>query len=126
VSAIWDLLVAQSLLKPIGSSDDDNFWTTIKDVDSIIEERDQLLIAGLPAEILKTIKDELILDINIPKVGDKADITAPIAYVRAGIDAGYRIADAMKERKSELSLGMVQARIERELKDHIKHLKSIL
>jgi superfamily II DNA or RNA helicase len=123
--AIWNLLVAQSLLRPIGYSEDDNFWARIKDIDSIIEERDQLLVAGLPAEFLKTIKDELILDINIPRVGDKADITAPIAYARAGIDAGYRIADAMKERRAELSLGRVQARIERELKDQIKHLQSI-
>jgi hypothetical protein len=125
-SAIWDLLVAQSLIRPIGSSDDDNFWITAKNIDSIIDERDRLLIADLPVDILRTIKDELIPDIQVPQVGDKTTHTVPVAFARAGIDAGYRLADAMKEKKSELSLGMVQARIERELKDQIKRFNSIL
>jgi hypothetical protein len=123
--SIWNLLVAQSLLSPIGSSDDDNFWITVKKIDSIIDERDRLMIADLPVDILRTIKDELIPDIQVPQIGDRTTHTVPIAFARAGIDAGYRLADAMKEKKSELSLGMVQARIERELKDHIKHFKSI-
>lgn len=123
--AIWDLLVAQSLLKPIGSSDDDNFWATIKNIDDLLTQRDHLLIADLPVEILKTIQGELLADIPIPNVGDKTTVTVPIVFAKAGIDAGYRIADAMKEKKSELSLGMVQAKIDRELKDQIKHLNSI-
>jgi hypothetical protein len=93
----------------------------MKKIDGILDEREQLMIADLPVQILKTIKGELVPDIPVPKVGDKTTVTVPVAFARAGMDAGYRIAEAMKEKKSELSLRMVQARIERDLAHLLKN-----
>jgi hypothetical protein len=122
--AIWNFLVARSLLKRIGSSDDDNFWAAVKDIDSILDDRYQMQLTDLPVEILRAIHGDLMPDIHVPQTGETISVTVPIAFARAGVDAGCRVADAMKARKSELSLGMVQARIERELKEQLKLWKS--
>ena len=42
--------------------------------------------------------------------------TCIIHFIASALDEGYRTADAMKVKKSELSVGMVRSRIDRKIK----------
>lgn len=119
------LLAIHHLIPPIGYTEDDNFYTLVRShLDLLIEERDQILITDLPVETLRVIQQDLLFDLSLPSVGDKTTLTLPIPFVSAAVDLGCRIADAMKKKKSELTIGMVQARIERELEREIKYIKN--
>ncbi len=121
---IMDLMSAKSLLRPIGSTADDNFRTIVKDLDALISEREQLIITELPTEPLKMIANELLFDIQMPKAGQRINITAPILIVAASADAGCRIADAIKVKKGALTVNMVLSRIGREIERQFKSFKS--
>ncbi len=122
---IMNLLIARSLLESQGQ-DHDNFWDTIRKLDEICVERNKLMVTNLPVDILREIVNELLFEIDIPQVGGTTTETVPIALIRAALDAGCRIADSMKVKKSELTLGMVKARLDREIKKQRKVLKSQL
>jgi hypothetical protein len=113
---IFDLLVMRSLLKPVDFSDDDNFWSFVKDrLDVLINEREKLLITSLPVDHLKKIQGELLFNLRLPQVGRTTTATLPITYVKAAVDAGCRLAERMHENRAKLTIGMVRSRIEREL-----------
>ena len=124
---IMDLLTLKSLLKLQDFTDTDNFWMLVKDhLDALTEEKERLLLADMPIKYLRMIKNELIYDLQVPKVGEKAAITIPIYEVAAAVDAGCRIADAMKVKKSDLTIGMVNSRIDREIDKEMKAYKKLV
>ena len=123
---ILDFLAIRRLLFPIDSTENDNFWAIVRDhLDPLIAERDQLIIPELPVETLREIGKELIFDVKLPKLGSKTSVTIPILLVSAAVDAGCRIADSMKVKKSGLTTGMVRARIDREIERQLKVFKAV-
>jgi hypothetical protein len=112
-------MIADSLLPPIGANEYDNFWTTIKDLDKVIENRDRLLIPKLNTVTLRKIKDDLLFDVPVPNVGDETAPSLPITLVTAALDAACRLADGLKGNRSDITIGMVKTRIKRELKNHL-------
>ena len=119
---IIGLMTISSLLQPITSTDEDNFSTTVKDLDNLVAERDRLMVTRLQVDPLKMIAGELLFDLQIPKVGETTTLTLPIILVGSAVDAGCRIADAIKVKKSDLTLGMVRSRIDREIERQLKNL----
>jgi len=118
---IMDLLSISSLIQAPVYRNIDNFWTIVKDhLDVLIDKRERLIITDLPVKLLDMVRKELLFDFQVPKVGTKTTITVPIYQISVAVDAGCRIADAMKVKKSELTVKMVLSRIERELKKEIK------
>ncbi len=117
--AVLNLMIADSLLPPIGTNEYDNFWTTIKDLDRVIENRDRLLIPKLNAVMLRRIKDDLLFDVPVPNVGDETSPSLPITLVTAALDAACRLADGLKGNRSDITIGMVKTRINREFKNHM-------
>ena len=106
----------QSLLKPIDLPDDDKFWSFVKDhLDVLINERQRLLIPDLPVESLKKLKNELLFSLQLPQVEQTVMITLPITYVKAAVDAGCRVAEKKRVKRSDQSIGMVRSSIKREL-----------
>jgi hypothetical protein len=90
------------------------FWPVLREVGSLIEEREQILAGGLPAEVLRAIAGELLFDCQVPGAGGKANVLVPRVLARAAVDAASRLADSMKVRKSELRVDTVLARLQRE------------
>jgi hypothetical protein len=120
---LLDLLCMRSLLNPLDYSDDDNFWSFVKDhLDELIKSRDELLIPKLPVDELRRIKDELLFEFRLPQVEQKTMITLPILYVKAAVDAGCRLAERMRARRTELSINMARSSIERELVKEFRQL----
>jgi hypothetical protein len=124
---IFDLLSMRSLLNTASFSnytEADNFWLLVKDhLEELINTRDELLIADLSVDALKRIKDELLFGFRLPQVEQTTSTEAPILYVKAAIDAGCRLAEAMKVNKAELSIGRVRSSIEREIEKQFKNLQ---
>ncbi|MBC7325452.1 MAG: helicase, partial [Moorella sp. (in: Bacteria)] len=89
------------------------FWTILREVESLCDKRDKITIV-LPAGFLKPIAGDLLFDCQVPLVGDTASFLAPRILVRAAVDAASRLADGMKERKSELRVAAVLARLQSE------------
>lgn len=110
-----NLMSAHALIKPIGTHETDNFHQVTNELYRLLEERDQLTIPNLPVPALHKIAPDLLFSIRVPRLGDTMTWTAPIFAVTGAVDAAVRLADAMKVRRSELTVGAVQSRIQRDV-----------
>jgi len=90
------------------------FWPVLREVKSLFEQREQILVNDLPAEALRPVTGELLFDCQVPSVGDKAHLLVPRILAWTAIDAANRLADSMKVRKSKLRVDTVLARLQRE------------
>ena len=104
------------------TKDGEFFWQVMKDIEEVLQGRNQLSIASLPTEIMQRIGPLLLFPAQIPTLGVKASMTAPLPLLRAAIDAGCRVADAMKVRRAELQTASVQARLQREIERELAAL----
>jgi hypothetical protein len=110
-----NLLSAHALIKPIGTHETDNFHQVTNELYRLLEDRDQLTIPNLPVPVLQKIASDLLFSIRVPRLGDTMTWTAPIFVVTGAVDAAVRLADAMKTKRSELTVGAVRSRILREI-----------
>jgi superfamily II DNA or RNA helicase len=118
--AILNLLIADSLFPNINTTEEDNFGQSVKDIDKIIAERDQLAVSKLPVPLLEKIKHDLLFDIYVPQTVDTTTLTLPIILIKSAVDCACRIADSLKERRSNLTIGKVKIRIKREISRYLK------
>jgi ERCC4-related helicase len=112
-----DLLIADSLLDTQLRANGEGalFWPTLRGIAASIADHDSIPVTGLPADYLRPIANELLFDCRPPAVGSEAYMQVPISLARAAIDAATRLADGLRERKTELALSTVMARILREV-----------
>jgi len=113
---IMNLICIKGLLLPIGSTEDENFWTITKGLEELIAQKDRLMVPQLPVNILKKIHLYILAEIQVPQTGEYTTLTLAIHFIAAALDEGYRVADAMRVKKSELTVGAVRSRIDREIK----------
>ncbi len=64
---------------------------------------------------LKRIQGKTLIDVPAPLVGEVTSPTVPAVLVTAGLDSACRIADAMRVRKTDLTIDMVKRRLQREI-----------
>jgi hypothetical protein len=57
----------------------------------------------------------LLFDLTVPNTGDESYLDAPHPLLIASLDAAFRLATAMKVRRSELSTDDFLARLDREI-----------
>jgi superfamily II DNA or RNA helicase len=98
------------------------FGPLMGEIEALFEEREPIIADDLPAEVLRTVADDLLFDLQIPKLGDKFHLRTPRVLGRAAMDAGRRIADSMKVGKSELSVTAMLARLKREADKRLQKL----
>jgi len=120
---LLNLSILKSLLHPLKAKDHDDFWAIMKNVDEIITEKDQLMIPDMPLSILKVIKDDILFKVLIPELGQSATPTMPILTVKTAVDTGYRVADSLKVKKSELTVSLVESRVDRRQIELLKKIK---
>ncbi|MBF0103276.1 MAG: DEAD/DEAH box helicase family protein [Desulfobacterales bacterium] len=120
---LFALLSAKQLTYPTIASDRDNFWETISVLDEKIKTKERLIIPHLPLEYLNKLKQHLLVHLQLPEIGQHADITVPISFVASAVDLSCRIADGMKVKKSDLTIRMVQSRLDREIEKKIKEMR---
>jgi hypothetical protein len=108
-----NLLSAHSLIKPIGIQETDNFHQVVNGLYQGFRDLDQQTIPLLPVPILQKIAPDLLFSIRLPQLGDTMAWTAPIFVVSGAVDAAVRLADGMRVRRAELTVGAVRSRIQR-------------
>jgi len=113
---LMNLICIKGLLLPIGVSENDTFWTVVKNIEDLVNEKERLMVPKCPVNLLQIIKNDLLTDLQIPQTGEYVTINLPIHFISSALDEGFRIADAMKVKKSELTVRMVRDRIDREIK----------
>ena len=107
-----NLLVAGSVFSGIHFDDQDKFWPTVKTMDDLIAQRDQLVVPDIPSTMLLKIRKDLLFDIQVPKTGDKASPTLPIVLVESAVNKACREADSLKDRRSDVTVGKVKNRLQ--------------
>jgi hypothetical protein len=112
---ILNLLIAYSLFSDINDTDQDNFWQNVGAKDQLVDSRDALMVPNIPTTPLSKIHKDILFDIHIPRAGDKTTPTLPTLLIKSAIDTACRVADGMKEKKSEVTIGKVKSRIKREV-----------
>ena len=118
------LLIAARLRSRAQFSDvGDQFWPLMKELEDLMEHREKIIVADIPAEPMRQIARYLLVDATIPQLGTEARLEVPGPLLHSSFDAGHRIADAMKVKKSELGTAAVLARLEREVERELKAIK---
>ena len=113
---VFNLLVADSMLPGLNFTMNDNFWQMISYMDGIIPERETLIAPDISTDLLRIIQDSLLFDISVPRAGDKTSPILPSYLIKSALDQACRVADSLREKKSELSIGKVKTRIQTEIK----------
>jgi hypothetical protein len=98
------------------------FWPVLREVDSLCDDREKILVTGLPVDVLKMLSADLLFKCRLPSVGSTASLLVPRIFVRAARDAASRLADSMKVRKSELYVDTVLARLQREIETRLRQI----
>ncbi|WP_066640191.1 helicase-related protein [Desulfolucanica intricata] len=93
------------------------FWPAMREVESLFEDRENVIVPGLPADLLRPVESDLLFQCQIPTVGNKAHIRVPRILGRTAIDAAVRVAGSMKAKKSTLTADRVLGRLKKEVKD---------
>jgi superfamily II DNA or RNA helicase len=112
---LLDLLVINQLIPPFDVSVTENFWSTVSGLDNLIQQREVLLVPKLPVPALQRVRGKTLFDVPTPQVGEVTSPTVPILLISAGLDAVCRIADAMRVRRSNLTIDSVKRRLQREI-----------
>ncbi|WP_027363589.1 helicase-related protein [Desulfotruncus alcoholivorax] len=120
-----DFLVICDLLqvKKRAAGEGAYFWPLLREIDSLVQEREKILVNELPADVLRPVARHMLFDCQIPNVGSKAHMLAPRILGRAAVDAACRVADSMKVRRSELAADTVLARLQRELENRKRKIR---
>jgi hypothetical protein len=118
-------LVMVSLIDVRRSSvpDGDQFWPVFEDVRDLINERDHVIVPDVPAEQLRAVRSDLLFDCTIPTTGDRARLTAPKVLLQAAADAVSRLADSLRERKSDVTTDRMLQRLRREVERSLRSLR---
>jgi hypothetical protein len=69
---------------------------------------------------MRRIKDDLLFDAQVPTLGQLAGITSPSLLTAAAVDAGCRLANSMKKKKTEITVRDVLNRLDREIQKKLK------
>jgi len=109
-------LIAERVLEAhtIPESNSTNFWNALKQLDSILEERGQLMVPRLPVEKIQPIQDNLLLELKCPRVGTTFNDTLAGLWIKSALDTAARLADGMKVSRSELEIKSVLPRLQRD------------
>ncbi|MDO9536130.1 MAG: hypothetical protein Q7J85_12570 [Bacillota bacterium] len=65
-------------------------------------------------------------ELMVPTMGNTVFLSVPRVLGKAALDAGRRVADSMKVRKSELAVETMLARLKREADDRLRRLRQLL
>ncbi len=92
---------------------EENFWAEIKAQEQILHDREAIAIS-FPKNIAQRLYG-LPFNIQIPQVGEKATLLAPIPLIQSSLDCVCSLASRMHRSRADLSTEEVLARIDREI-----------
>ncbi len=117
---ILNLLIADSIFPRVGETQQDNFFQAVTYLDQeIIASRERLLVSRIPVSSLSRIKDDLLISVHVPQTGETTSQKLPIFLIKSAVDEACRLAEGLKERRADITIGRVKRRIRRELAHYL-------
>jgi len=112
---VLDYLIIQHLIgfRQKIESGNQYFWQEVKEIESVINEKESIFISNIPKNSVLTFHG-LLFDLLIPAMGDKAQMSAPNFLLRCAIDSACRLASRLKVKKADLLTEDVLARLKKE------------
>jgi hypothetical protein len=89
-------------------------WPEIAALEDIFRDKDRMRVRRIPSVQAHHLSG-LLFDLTVPNTGDESYLDAPHPLLIASLDAAFRLATAMKVRRSELSTDDFLARLDREI-----------
>jgi len=89
-------------------------WPEITALEDLFRDKDRMRVRRIPSVQAHNLSG-LLFDLTIPNTGDESYLDAPHPLLIASLDAAFRLATAMKVRRSELSTDDFLARLDREI-----------
>lgn len=123
---LLNFCIMRDLLRVKAGSDMNEalFWPVLREVETLAEERERMLISEMPLDILRAFQQHLAFDCTLPSIGEKGPVNVPRFAIKAAVDAAKRAAEALKSKRSELHVGRVIARLEREAAERRRMIAS--
>lgn len=112
---LLSLVTMFALLNNFDVSEQENFRATVKILDKSIDKKTTLGLHNLWADPLRPFAGSFLFDVKIPQIGEQASVQAPHLLALSAVDTGYRVAHSMRKKMSELTVGNVLDRLEREI-----------
>jgi len=114
---VLNLEVIRNLLEERAkySGPEAQYTQVLREVQSLFEDRERIVVNDLPASVFREISDDLLFEVNIPRLGEHGYVSVPRVLARSAIDAAERLADSLKVRRSEISVNMMLGRLHREI-----------
>jgi ERCC4-related helicase len=122
---ILSLILAEYLLRRRLNVDGDGtlFWQQVKELDDLYADGEGERASGLRADWLRTVSEnDPLFTITVPQVGDEGSVDAPAVLVRSAIDAACRVADGMREKRSDLTTEAVLRQLQRVMGEKLREL----
>jgi superfamily II DNA or RNA helicase len=101
------------------------FWPAHEEFESMFREREPIAADGIPAKMIRELSNDLLFKTQIPKMGDTIFLSVPRVLGQAALDAGRRLADSMKVKKSDLLVETMLDRLKREANDLLDQLRRL-
>ena len=92
---------------------EDNFWAEVRAQEQILQDKEAISIS-FPKNIAQRLYG-LPFNIQIPQVGEKATLLAPIPLIQSSLDSVCSLASKMHRSRADLSTEEVLTRIDREI-----------
>lgn len=121
---VFILMIASSLLKYYTPDCGDSFHKAALSIETLSGARERCDIPGIDIAFLSQIESEIAYKCNIPQTGTKTLLKVPSLMAFTAINAAYRIANGIKEKKSDITREKVIARINTRIKNRLDTLYS--
>lgn len=112
---VVDLLIASDLLEVKASGDESpKFWRTISDIKTMLNDRSQLIINNLPADVMRNYQRYMLFNYNVSRIGDTVTVTVPRLLLESAVAAAERLADGERGRRRDLTVAAMLRRLQTE------------
>ena len=92
---------------------EENFWAEVKGLEQSLQDKEVISI-NIPKSRVQNLYG-VPFELQIPQVGDKAKLLAPVSLIQSALDSVCRLAGRMHKSKADLTAAEVLSRIDREV-----------
>jgi superfamily II DNA or RNA helicase len=104
---------------------EDGFWKEVTSFEEAVVGRNgqdrNLYIPKIPVDPTARLA-ALLFDVNLPTVGAEGNMTAPTILLKSAIEAGCRLADSWRVKRTDLTTEDFLGRLSREIRKLERHL----
>ncbi len=109
---ILSLVTGYALLNHLDMPDNEAFWPLVRQLDGMLLDDRDFRQTNLWADPLRPFESRFLFNVQIPILGEYAEIEAPGIMAISAVDSCCRIASLIHKKKAEITIGEVLNKIE--------------